>query len=205
MNYQTCKKIVDILVALFLMIFLTPILLIVSILILYELGWPIFFVQKRPGFRNIPFKLIKFRTMRNIFDNQNKLLDDHQRVSSFGKFLRSTSLDELPEIINILRGEMSFIGPRPLLMEYLDLYTQEELKRHSVLPGISGLSQINGRNNLSWKEKFRTDVRYVENQSFLLDLKILIVTFWKVLSRQDINPAGLKSMTKFTGHINSIK
>ena len=169
------------LLALFMLFLLIPVFSVVSLLNLIFLGLPIFFTQERVGKNNKSFLLFKFRTM---YLNDNKDIDtkkDNQRLNSYGKFLRSTSLDELPSLINIIKGEMTFIGPRPLLTEYLELYSQEQLKRHNVLPGITGWAQINGRNSISWKEKFTKDVWYVNNKSLYLDLKIILITFKKVI------------------------
>jgi lipopolysaccharide/colanic/teichoic acid biosynthesis glycosyltransferase len=165
----------------------------------FRLGAPVLFRQQRPGFLGRHFWLLKFRSMSNARDTSGVLLPDVQRLTPFGRWLRSTSIDELPGLLNILRGEMSFIGPRPLLMEYLPLYSAEQARRHDVKPGFSGWAQINGRNSLSWKEKFRLDVWYVEHQSFWLDLRIFLITFWKVLRREGISAAGEATMAPFTG------
>lgn len=162
----------------------------------------IFFVQERPGKDGKLFNLIKFRSMSDERDETGILLDDSMRLTKFGSFLRSTSLDELPEIINILRGEMSFVGPRPLLVEYLALYSEEQAKRHSVRPGITGWAQINGRNSLSWEEKFDLDIWYVQNLRLSLDIKILFVTIFKVLKREGISADGEATMSKFKGNLN---
>jgi lipopolysaccharide/colanic/teichoic acid biosynthesis glycosyltransferase len=159
----------------------------------------VLFRQQRPGYRGKPFWLLKFRTMSNTSDACGSLLPDAQRLTPFGSLLRATSIDELPELINILRGEMSFIGPRPLLMQYLPLYSHEQARRHEVRPGITGWAQINGRNAISWEEKFRLDVWYVDHQSFWLDLRIFLLTIWKVIRRQGISAAGEATMTPFTG------
>jgi lipopolysaccharide/colanic/teichoic acid biosynthesis glycosyltransferase len=163
------------------------------------MGSPVLFRQQRPGYRAQPFQLLKFRTMTNQRDASGALLPDAQRLTPFGRLLRSTSIDELPELINILRGEMSFIGPRPLLMQYLPLYSPEQARRHDVKPGFSGWAQINGRNSLSWEAKFRLDVWYVDHQSFWLDLRIFLVTIWKVIRREGISAAGEATMPRFTG------
>lgn len=174
----------------------------VSIFILIFLGKPIFFRQQRPGLNGKIFKIYKFRTMTNERDENNMLLPDEQRLKGLGKFIRSTSLDELPQLFNVLLGDMSFVGPRPLLIEYLSLYTLEQSRRHDVKPGITGWAQVNGRNAISWDEKFELDVWYVENQSFLLDLKILWLTFLKVVKRSDISSSTHSTMEKFKGSKN---
>ncbi len=187
------------LLALFMLFLLIPVFSVVSLLNLIFLGLHIFFTQERVGKNNKSFLLFKFRTM---YLNDNKDVDtkkDNQRLNSYGKFLRSTSLDELPSLINIIKGEMTFIGPRPLLTEYLELYSQEQLKRHNVLPGITGWAQINGRNSISWKEKFTKDVWYVNNKSLYLDLKIILITFKKVILRLDINKNNQITIEKFNG------
>ena len=188
------------LLAFFMLLFLlSPFFLIISFLNLIFLGLPIFFTQERVGKNNNIFHIIKFRTM---YINKNKDVDtkkDNQRLNNYGKFLRSTSLDELPSLINILKGEMTFIGPRPLLTEYLELYSPEQLKRHNVLPGITGWAQVNGRNSISWKEKFIKDVWYVNNKSFYLDLKIILITIKKVILRLDINKSDQITIEKFNG------
>jgi lipopolysaccharide/colanic/teichoic acid biosynthesis glycosyltransferase len=164
-----------------------------------KLGCPVFFLQTRPGLHGQPFNMVKFRTMTNQRDAAGNLLPDEQRLSLFGRFLRSTSLDELPELWNVLKGDMSLVGPRPLLMEYLPLYTSEQARRHEVRPGITGWAQVNGRNAISWEEKFKLDVWYVENQSFWLDLKILLLTVKKVLVRDGINANGHATIDPFKG------
>jgi len=163
------------------------------------LGSPVFFRQTRPGLHGKPFNLIKFRTMTNTKDHFGRLLPDSKRITKLGRFLRITSLDELPELWNVLKGDMSLVGPRPLLMEYLDKYTPEQARRHEVKPGITGWAQINGRNALSWEERFKMDVWYVDNQNLWLDLKILFLTIWKVLAREGISKPGHATMTKFSG------
>jgi lipopolysaccharide/colanic/teichoic acid biosynthesis glycosyltransferase len=178
---------------------LSPLLIIVSVLTRLRFGSPVLFRQQRPGYGGQPFWLLKFRTMTNARDASGALLQDAQRLTPFGRWLRSTSIDELPGLINILRGEMSLIGPRPLLMQYLPLYTSEQARRHDVKPGFSGWAQINGRNALSWEEKFRLDVWYVDHQNFWLDLRIFLITIWKVLRREGISAAGEATMTPFTG------
>ncbi|MDL9998089.1 sugar transferase [Variovorax sp. J22P240] len=164
-----------------------------------RIGSPVFFVQTRPGLKGLPFEMVKLRTMTDGRDVQGNLLPDAQRLMPFGRFLRSTSLDELPELWNVLKGEMSLVGPRPLLMEYLPLYSAEQARRHEVRPGITGWAQINGRNALSWEEKFKLDAWYVDNQSLWLDVKILWLTVKKVLVREGISASGEATMPKFTG------
>ena len=193
------KTLFDKLLALLVLFLSLPILLIIS-LVNYLIFGSIFFVQERPGKDNKIFKLIKFRSMLDTRDENGRLLDDSLRLTRFGSFLRSTSLDELPELLNILKGEMSFVGPRPLLVEYLSLYNEEQSKRHSVRPGLTGWAQINGRNALDWEEKFELDIWYVENRSFVFDLKILMITLKRVLLRQDISEKGSVTMTKFKGN-----
>jgi len=164
-----------------------------------KLGAPILFKQQRPGLQGKPFQMIKFRTMRDAYDTNGNPLSDAERMTQFGKFLRSTSLDELPELWNVLRGDMSLVGPRPLLMEYLPLYNSRQYRRHEVRPGVTGWAQVNGRNALSWGQKFELDVWYVENRSLMLDLKILLLTVKKVIRRDGISASGEVTMSKFTG------
>lgn len=194
------KRSFDIIFSLTVLIMLSPIFLIIAILVKIKLGGPIFFVQERIGMYNRPFKMYKFRTMRDTKDSSGNLLSDNERLTKFGKILRSTSLDELPEFFNILRGEMSLIGPRPLLPKYLPLYSGEQIKRHNVLPGLTGWAQINGRNSISWTEKFKLDVWYVENWSLKLDLKIFFLTIVKVIKREDINQESTVTMEAFNGN-----
>lgn len=185
--------------AMALIIFGVPMLLI-ALQIRRKLGSPVLFRQVRPGLRGRPFKMVKFRTMRDALDVDGRPLPDSERMTPFGGFLRSASLDELPELWNVLKGEMSLVGPRPLLMEYLPLYSAEQSRRHEVRPGLTGWAQINGRNALTWDEKFKLDVWYVDNQSFWLDLKILLLTVKKVFSREGISASGEATMSKFTGN-----
>ncbi|MBS6041954.1 MAG: sugar transferase [Clostridium baratii] len=193
------KRLFDILFSLLVLIMLSPVFLIVAILVRINLGSPILFTQERIGLNNDVFKMYKFRTMKDGKDKNGNLLPDSERLTKFGKILRSTSLDELPEFINILKGDMSLIGPRPLLVEYLSLYSNEQIKRHNVLPGLTGWAQINGRNTISWSEKFKLDVWYVENWSISLDIKIFFLTIYKVFRRDGINQEGKVTMTKFNG------
>lgn len=197
------KRVLDFLFSLCLLLVVFPVMLIVALLIRIKLGAPVIFQQVRPGLHGKPFRMVKFRTMLDAVDEDGNVLPDTDRLTSFGKFLRSTSLDELPELWNVLRGDMSLVGPRPLLMEYLPLYTPEQFRRHEVRPGVTGWAQINGRNALSWPEKFKLDVWYVDNQSFWLDIKILWLTVKKVLVRDGISSQGEATMSKFTGTAES--
>jgi lipopolysaccharide/colanic/teichoic acid biosynthesis glycosyltransferase len=192
-------RLFDILLASVSFIVLALPLLLLAILIRFQLGTPIFFKQIRPGLHAKPFEMIKFRTMIDAYSANGALLPDSERLTSFGSFLRSSSLDELPELWNVLKGDMSLVGPRPLLMEYLPLYSSPQARRHEVRPGITGWAQVNGRNTLSWDEKFALDVWYVDNRSFWLDLKILLMTVKKVLLREGISGGGEVTMSKFTG------
>ncbi len=194
------KRLQDIVLALFGLILLAPIIAIVAVCIRRKLGSPVIFSQVRPGMHGKPFKMVKFRTMLDAFDVDGNPLPDSQRMTRFGSFLRSSSLDELPELWNVLKGDMSLVGPRPLLMEYLPLYSPEQYRRHEVRPGVTGWAQINGRNALSWEDKFRLDVWYVDNRSFWLDCKIIFLTVKKVLVRDGISADGEATMTKFTGN-----
>lgn len=193
------KSIFDKTLALFLIILFSPIYIVVSLLIFFKMGSPILFRQKRPGYKEKIFGIYKFRTMTNEKDANGNLLPDDKRLVGIGKFIRSTSLDELPQLFNVLKGEMSFVGPRPLLIEYLPLYNQKQKRRHDVKPGITGWAQVNGRNAISWEQKFDYDVWYVDNQSFWLDIKILWLTFLKVVKRSDISSSTSSTMEKFTG------
>ncbi len=174
-----------------------------ALLVRWRLGTPVLFRQQRPGYGERPFELLKFRTMTNQRDTSGALLSDAQRLTPLGRLLRATSIDELPELINILRGEMSFIGPRPLLMQYLPLYSPEQARRHDVKPGFSGWAQINGRNALPWQEKLRLDVWYVDHQSLWLDLLIFLITVWKVMRREGISAEGDATMPLFRGDNNA--
>jgi len=193
------KRGLDIVLSALGLVVLSPLLVTLMVVALCIQGRPIFFMQKRPGLNGQPFDLIKFRTMRDAFDEHGNLLPDAERLTRFGQFLRRTSLDELPELWNVLRGDMSLVGPRPLLMEYLPLYNDEQARRHEVRPGITGWAQVNGRNAISWEEKFALDVWYVDNRSIGLDLKILLMTFISVLRRQGINQPGHATMEYFCG------
>ena len=193
------KRCIDFGVALVALVMLAPLLIAVAIGVFVSIGRPIIFRQQRPGYRGRPFQMFKFRTMSDERLADGQLLPDSVRLTRFGRALRSTSLDELPELWNVLVGNMSFVGPRPLLMEYLPLYTSEQARRHEVRPGITGWAQVKGRNLLSWEEKFELDVWYVHNQSFWLDLRIIWLTIVKVLKREGISHPGESTMTKFTG------
>lgn len=193
------KRTIDIIGSLALLIVLSPILIGVSVLVKINLGSPIFFTQYRVGKDGKIFKMIKFRSMIDIYDDFGKLLPDEDRLTPFGKFLRSTSIDELLELINVLKGDMSLVGPRPLLVEYIELYSKHQWRRHELRPGITGLSQVNGRNNLSFNERFNLDIEYIDNQNLLLDIKILLKTIIKVFKRDDINQKGNATMEKFDG------
>ena len=194
------KRVFDIAVAFTALLVLSPALLLVSMAVAIKLGRPVFFKQTRPGLKGRPFEILKFRTMTDAKDEQGELLPEEERLTDFGKWLRSTSLDELPELINVLKGEMSLVGPRPLLMEYLPLYNEFQKQRMEVLPGITGWAQVNGRNAILWDKKFEYDVWYVKNRSFWLDLKILFLTLSKVFNREGISPEDGDIMPKFTGN-----
>ncbi len=197
------KRCFDLLVTVLALLLLILPLLVIFWLIHRKLGGAVLFHQVRPGLNGKPFKMIKFRTMTNECDPEGNLLPDLQRLTSFGRFLRTTSLDELPELWNVIKGDMSLVGPRPLLMEYLPLYTEEQARRHDVRPGITGWAQVNGRNAISWEEKFKLDVWYVDNQSFFLDIKILALTVRKVMLRDGISAPNDATMPKFQGkHAN---
>ncbi|MBZ2188136.1 sugar transferase [Alcanivorax sp. JB21] len=193
------KRSMDILVSGLALIGLFPLLLIVALSIVIFLGKPVLFCQIRPGLSGRPFRMIKFRTMTDLRDDKGLFLPDSERITRLGRFLRSTSIDELPELLNVLRGDMSLVGPRPLLMEYLPLYSPSQARRHEVRPGVTGWAQVNGRNAISWEEKFKLDVWYVDNQSLWLDIKILFLTVKKVLVRDGISAEGEATMSKFTG------
>ena len=193
------KRLLDIIIASIALILLSPLYAFVAYKVKKNLGSPVLFRQVRPGLRGKPFEMIKFRTMKDAVDAQGNPLPDSERLTPFGKMLRSTSLDEMPELWNVIKGDMSVVGPRPLLTEYLPLYTAEQAKRHHVRPGMTGHAQVNGRNAIGWEEKFKLDTWYVENQSTLLDFKIMFKTVHKVLAKDDISAEGEVTMTKFTG------
>lgn len=197
MYYEWSKRIFDFIVASITLFFIFPLMILLCLLIRIFLGSPIFFRQLRPGMHEKPFYLYKFRTMRDTRDKQGNLLSDKERLTKFGKLLRSLSLDELPELINVLKGEMSLVGPRPLLMEYLPYYSKQQQLRHTVKPGLTGWAQINGRNAVSWEKKFELDVWYVTHRSFMLDLKIIFMTFIKIIKREGIHAVGQATMTRF--------
>jgi len=193
------KRLLDIVIASIALVILSPLYIFVAYKVKKNLGSPVLFRQVRPGLNGIPFEMIKFRTMKDAVDIQGNPLPDYERLTPFGKMLRSTSLDEMPELWNVIKGDMSIVGPRPLLMEYLPLYNKEQAKRHDVRPGMTGHAQVNGRNAIGWDEKFKLDTWYVENQSVWLDFKIMLKTVKKVIAKDDINEAGEATMSKFTG------
>jgi sugar transferase EpsL len=196
---STLKRVFDVVVSSAALVVLSPLLLIISLLVALEGQGPVLFRQKRPGFRSIPFWALKFRSMVDKRDDQGRLLPDEARITKLGAFLRRTSLDELPQFWNVLRGDMSMVGPRPLLMQYLDRYTPEQARRHLVAPGITGWTQVNGRNDLPWEQKLALDVWYVDHWSLWLDLKILCLTLWKVITGEGVSAAGSVSMPEFMG------
>jgi sugar transferase EpsL len=196
---QTVKRFVDIILGAAALVVLSPLLIFIALAIRWKMGRPVIFGQVRPGFKGRPFTLYKFRTMMDQRDPYGLLLPDAERLPSFGQLLRKTSLDELPEFWNVLKGEMSLVGPRPLLLQYLDRYTPVQARRHEVKPGITGWAQVNGRNAITWEEKFSLDVWYVDNRSFALDMKILAMTLWKVHGREGISAEGEATMPEFMG------
>ena len=198
-------RVFDLLLTFPVLLLLLPALFVVAVLVRWNLGSPIFYKQKRPGKDGIPFMLYKFRTMRDEKDKNGTLLPDDKRLTRLGKFLRSTSIDELPELWNVLKGDMSLVGPRPLLMQYLDRYTPKQARRHEVKPGITGWAQINGRNAITWEEKFKLDVWYVDNRSLWLDVKIIFMTIWKILKREGISQSGQATMEEFRGYSDECK
>jgi len=193
------KRLLDFILALIALFFTWPLLLTLVILIRIKLGSPVFFRQIRPGLNGKPFKLYKFRTMNDERDSKGELLSDDRRLTSFGRFIRSTSLDELPQLWNMLKGDMSLVGPRPLLMQYLERYTPEQNRRHDVKPGMTGWAQVNGRNAISWQERFKLDAWYANNISFWLDVKIILLTVEAVVSRRDISSSGCATIDEFMG------
>ena len=197
------KRLFDFIVAICGLIALLPVLLLVAFFVSYKLGSPILFAQERAGLNGKVFKMIKFRSMLDVKDRQGDLLPDNERLTRFGKFLRSTSLDELPGLFNVLKGEMSIGGPRPLLVEYLDLYSKEQARRHELRPGITGWAQVNGRNAISWEKKFEYDVWYIKNQSLFLDIKILFLTVIKVFKSEGVSPKDNIIMPRFNGSDNT--
>ena len=198
-GYSRLKRGLDLIVAGLGVVLLSPVMGLIALFVWLSMGPPIFFRQIRPGWHGRPFKMIKFRTMTTCRDEQGHLLPNSERLTPLGKFLRSLSLDELPELVNVLQGDMSVVGPRPLLMQYLDRYTPEQMRRHLVKPGITGWAQVNGRNDLSWEDKFSLDLWYVEHQSLWLDLKIIALTVVKVINCEGINKAGYVGMEEFLG------
>ncbi len=194
------KRTLDLILTIPALIVLSPVLLLLGILVAILLGSPVLFRQRRPGLHGRPFWLLKFRTMTDARDAGGALLPDAVRLTAFGRFLRAASLDELPELFNVLKGEMSLVGPRPLLMQYLERYTPEQARRHEVKPGITGWAQVNGRNAITWEEKFKLDVWYVDNWSLWLDIKIIAMTIWKILKREGINQPGQATMEEFMGN-----
>lgn len=194
------KRLFDIVGSTLGLLLLSPIILMVAVQVRRKLGSPVLFQQFRPGMHGKPFEMIKFRTMKGAVDAEGNSLPDSERMTAFGQLLRATSLDELPELWNVLKGEMSMVGPRPLLMEYLPLYSEEQYRRHEMRPGITGWAQVNGRNAISWGDKFKLDVWYVDNRSFWLDLRILFLTLKKVLIRDGISGEGEATMSRFTGN-----
>ncbi|AZM37196.1 sugar transferase [Acinetobacter baumannii] len=193
------KRLLDIVIASIALVILSPLYIFVAYKVKKNLGSPVLFRQVRPGLHGKPFEMIKFRTMKDALDEQGNPLPDSERLTPFGKMLRSTSLDEMPELWNVIKGDMSVVGPRPLLMEYLPLYNKEQAKRHDVRPGMTGYAQVNGRNAISWEQKFKLDTWYVENRSLWLDFKIMLQTVKKVIAKDDISEAGEATMSKFTG------
>jgi lipopolysaccharide/colanic/teichoic acid biosynthesis glycosyltransferase len=199
------KRIFDLTLTSLGLIIISPVLLILILIIWSTHGIPIIFRQKRPGYHGKPFMIYKFRTMTDERDENNELKSDAERITRLGHFLRSTSLDELPELLNVLHGEMSLVGPRPLLMQYLERYSTEQARRHNVLPGITGWAQVNGRNAISWEDRFRLDVWYVDHWSLWLDIKILILTLWKVIKREGISQPGQATSEEFMGSQNTLQ
>ena len=196
----TLKWIFDRVAAVTALVILSPLILGVAILVRVKIGSPIFFTQTRPGKNGRIFNFYKFRTMTDAKDKEGQLLPDEDRLLPFGKWLRSSSLDELPQLLNVAKGDMSFIGPRPLMVRYLKLYSPQQARRHEVLPGITGLAQINGRNNISWEDKFEFDVKYIDNWSLWLDFKILLLTVWKVIKKDGISKEGFATAEEFKGN-----
>ena len=197
------KRIFDLAVVIPALIVLLPILVLLALLVRLKIGFPVLFRQQRPGLHGQPFTILKFRTMTDARDARGNLLPDAERQVPFGQFLRSSSLDELPELFNVLKGEMSLVGPRPLIMRYLDRYTPGQMRRHEAKPGITGWAQVNGRNGISWEKKFALDVWYVDHQSLRLDLKIIAMTAWKILKREGISQEGFFSAPEFMGTAGS--
>jgi sugar transferase EpsL len=200
MYKQFGKRLFDISFTILALCVIAPIIGVIALCVRINLGRPIFFSQKRPGLNEKPFTLLKFRTMTAAYDAQGNMRSDAERLTSFGRFLRTTSLDELPEILNVLRGEMSIVGPRPLLIKYLGLYNLEQARRHNINPGITGWAQVNGRNAITWEEKFKLDIWYADHMSFWLDVNIIALTLWAFIKRKDINQPGQATMEEFLGN-----
>lgn len=196
-SYRRYKRIFDLLIAVPVLIIIAPLLALIALCVRIKLGRPVFWKEARPGLNASPFTLLKFRTMTDRRDEAGNLLPDAERLTPFGRFLRSTSLDELPELLNVVAGHMSLVGPRPLLLRYLGRYTAEQNRRHLVRPGITGWAQIHGRNLISWEQKFEFDIWYVDHQNFLLDLKILVITIWKIFTREGITASGHVTAPEF--------
>ena len=194
-----CKRVFDLLLSIPVLILVSPVIIVVTLLVRMRLGSPVFFSQLRPGLHARPFYMLKFRTMTNTRGSDGRLLLDDKRMTRLGNFLRRTSIDELPEFVNVFKGDMSLVGPRPLLMQYLDRYTPEQARRHEVKPCITGWAQVNGRNAITWEEKFKLDVWYVDNWSLWLDIKIIAMTIWKILQREGISQPGQATMEEFKG------
>jgi sugar transferase EpsL len=194
------KRLFDLFFSLIALLLTSPVMLLIAVIVRLFLGSPILFRQQRPGYLGRPFFILKFRTMTSARDSKGNLLPDSRRLTRLGRFLRNLSLDELPELFNILWGDMSWIGPRPLLMEYLELYSPEQMRRHQVYPGLTGWAQVNGRNALTWQDKFRLDTWYVDHWTFWLDMKILLLTLWKVLTREGITQPGQATTEYFSGN-----
>ena len=200
--YRSAKRLFDLVFSMFLIILCSPLLVLLSVLVYLDLGRPVLFRQRRPGLRGEAFTFLKYRTMDEGTDENGRLLPDDARLTGLGRILRKTSLDELPQFINVIRGDMSLVGPRPLLMEYLELYSAEQMRRHEVKPGITGWAQVNGRNAISWEEKFRLDLWYVDNCSLAVDLRIILVTIIKIIKRDGISQEGMATMERFKGSVS---
>lgn len=197
------KRAIDLIIAVSILLLTSPLLVLIIIIQIIVNNGAVFYFQDRPGLNSIPFKIIKFKSMRDLHNEVGELLPDEERITAFGKFLRNWSLDELLQLVNVIKGEMSLVGPRPLLIQYLNLYNEEQKKRHNVKPGITGWAQVSGRNGLTWQEKFEADIYYVDNQSFLFDIKILTMTIYKVLRKKGISAEGYATVEEFKG--NNIK
>jgi len=200
--YASTKRATDVLLSTLVLLLSSPLFIVVAFLIILITGRPILFRQQRPGLHGKPFTLLKFRSMTDVRGAQCKLLPDVNRLTPLGRFLRTSSLDELPELFNVLKGDMSLVGPRPLLMQYLNRYTPEQMRRHNVMPGITGWAQVNGRNAVTWEERFKLDAWYVDHQSFWLDLKIIAITIWKIIKREGITQSGQATMGEYLGPAN---